>query len=73
MGGSRFIGKKIRSCGRKDGNVRNHRFGAPMLSGSFGGQQQRALLARVALCDEKPTLLDEPVTGLDPIVTGRIL
>ena len=36
-----------------------------------GGQKQRALLAR-ALCATKTLLLlDEPVTGLDPIVTSE--
>ncbi len=36
------------------------------------GQQQRVLLARALCAAEKIVLLDEPATGLDPIVTEEL-
>lgn len=68
-----FYGKKDKQ--RANENMR--KLGIESLSKmSFrdlsGGQQQRVLLARALCATEKLLLLDEPVSGLDPIVTTEL-
>ena len=73
LGASPFFGKRHRARARE--NMKKlgiSELGAKSYSSLSGGQQQRFLLAR-ALCAAKDTiLLDEPVSGLDPVSTSEM-
>ena len=61
----RTADEKIELLGISDIKYKN-------FSGLSGGQKQRVLLARALCATEKMLLLDEPVSGLDPIVTDEM-
>lgn len=68
-----FYGKKNRESAKRN----MERMGISDLADKCyrelsGGQQQRVLLSRALCAAERILLLDEPVSGLDPVVTQRM-
>jgi len=75
-GGARLLGMRSRAD-RQRAHDAIHELGIELIHHKpycdlSGGQQQRVLLARALCATEKLLLLDEPVTGLDPLVSAEL-